>query len=72
MDKMKLNGKICVVSFFSKEGYEVRALSVDLGYAVKMLNFKQQEIAECLDMTVRQFVEATPCVAGQKTRYYCE
>ena len=57
---------------WSKDGFEIRALGVDLGYSYKMLSFKTQDIAEILGLSVLALVQATPVVPGQKTRYKVE
>ena len=67
-----VTNKLCVMSWLNKDGFEVRALGIDLGYTFKMLSFKAQDIAEVLGLAVVDFVLATPIVPGQKTKYPVE
>lgn len=64
--------KICVLAWLNKDGYECRALCIDLGYSTKMLCFKAQDIAEVLGMSVVDFVAKTPIIEGQRTKYMVE
>lgn len=64
-----MSKKFVVMSWLHKDGYECRALCVDLGYCTKMLCYKNQDLAEVFGISVRQLVEATPVIPGKKTRY---
>lgn len=69
---MKIKGNFIIRTWKNKDGYDIRALAVNLGYCVKLLNFKSQEIAEILDLTVRDFTEKFPVVQGTVSSYPIE
>lgn len=70
MDKAKLQGDLVVVAMRSrKTGNDVRALGINLGYTVKLLTFKDQDIAECLGLSVMEYRKQFVVVEGERTLY---
>jgi len=62
---VKLAGKLCVVSFRSKEGKDCTYLGVDLGYTKKALTWRITDIAELLGISVVEAMDKFPIIQGQ-------
>lgn len=67
---MKIKGDFVIRTWKNKDGYDIRALAINLGYAVKTINFKTQEIAEILDLTVRDFCDKFPVLPDKAVSTY--
>ena len=63
--KLKLAGKLCVVSFRSKDGKDCTYLGVDLGYTKKALTWRITDIAELLGISVVEAIDKFPVTPGQ-------